>query len=73
MERKSQRFVMGRIYMLEGGPVDDDYPEFDHVKPAMDDVEGLYIVDCWVCNEYGDICPGYSESPVPIHISDFAS
>jgi hypothetical protein len=30
------------------------------------------MVDCWVCNEIGTICPGY-EFGVPIHTSRLSS
>ena len=32
--------------------------------------EGMYIVDCWITNEAGEIHPGYAEEPVPVQFCD---
>lgn len=34
------------------------------------DCEGMFIVDCWIVNDVGEVHPGYNESPVPVRFED---
>ncbi len=63
------RFVTEGIYKLIDGPaMDDNLPQYDCVRPAMDDNGQFVIVDCWLTDSDGNIHPEYNISPVPIHV-----
>jgi hypothetical protein len=57
------RFVKNVIYKRDGGPYDEESPEYDCIVPA--DTGDYAICDCWVCDELGNLHPGYNVSPVP--------
>jgi hypothetical protein len=56
------------IYKAKRGHVyDPEKPKYNCFIPAR---SGSWeILDCWPCDEDGNIHPGYSVSPVPVHRS----
>lgn len=53
------------IYKAKLGHIyDPENKQYDCFRPAND---GRYsILDCWVCDENGNVHPGYNVSPVPV-------
>jgi hypothetical protein len=68
-----KRYRTDQVYELMSGPYDDSRPEYSHVKPAVKDNGQFSMVDCWICNEEGDIHPGYNVSPVPVLVEEFVT
>ena len=58
------RFVEGVIYRADGDPYDEDSPQYDCYQPAL--TGDFDICDCWICDEHGNIHPGYGQSSVPV-------
>lgn len=49
---------------------DEDYGTgYDHVE-TYGDCDGMWMTDCWVVNDKGEIHPGYNGSPVPVRFED---
>lgn len=67
------RFTTTNIYEKLQGPYDDDNPQFDCVRPALDDNGQFSIVDCWIVDRKDNIHPGYNVSPVPIPVSEIGN
>lgn len=64
-----KKMVAGVIYRAKDDCYDEDYPAFACYSP-VDYADGCFIGDCWVCDEQGNICPGYNVSPVPVNVED---
>jgi len=68
--------IEGVIYKSASGPHDPDGGlrreskgwRYDCYMPVS--TGNCCIVDCWVCDKHGNIHPGYSESPVPVCVSN---
>lgn len=66
-------FKSGTSYALKNPTAyDDEFGEgygraetYGHI-----DCEGMFIVDCWIVNDAGEVHPGMSESPVPVRFDD---
>jgi hypothetical protein len=69
----STRFKARTVYKLKDNErFDDEYGEgYDHVE-TVGECDGMIITDCWPVNAKGKIHPGYTESPIPVHIDDIA-
>jgi hypothetical protein len=66
-------FETGMSYQLKyPTSYDDEFGEgYTRVETyGKIECEGMYIVDCWVVNEQGEIHPGMTESPVPVNFND---
>jgi len=64
-------FKSNTVYRLKD-PVryNDEYGEgYDRVE-TFGECDGMYMTDCWVVNQLGEIHPGYCECPVPIRFED---
>ncbi len=35
--------------------------------------EGMIICDCWITDEFGNVHPGYDQSPVPVRFCDLVA
>jgi hypothetical protein len=54
------------IYKAKRGKLyDPERPRFNCYRPAHNG--SYYVLDCWVCDENGEVHPGYNVSPVPVH------
>jgi len=60
-----KKMITGVIYEAVE-PHDSERPEFDCYCPADYVMADNAIGDCWVCDEHGNIHPGYCNSPVPV-------
>jgi len=61
------------IYRAKRGCVyDNDQPQYNCYSP-VDYADGCQMGDCWVCDEYGNIHPGYSVSPVAISVESLGA
>lgn len=63
---KGNRFLRSNfIYKAKRGHIyDEDNKQYNCYRPAN---SGTYsILDCWVCDEAGNVHPGYNVSPVPV-------
>jgi hypothetical protein len=59
------KVIEGLIYKAKRGHVyDQEKKQFDCYAPCYTGDFGL--VDCWVCDEEGNIHAGYNVSPVPV-------
>lgn len=63
----AKQMVPGIIYKAIGGPHDDERPEFGCYCPAAYAADCV-VGDCWVCDDRGNLHPGYNVSPVPIAV-----
>ena len=62
------------IYKAKRGHIHDDSKEgkkYNCYRPAL--TGNFIILDCWVCDEAGNIHPGYSASPVPVHVANIGT
>ena len=66
MSKKLRNLREHTIYKAKRGQIyDPDNKKFNCYRPALN---GAYaILDCWVCDEAGNVHPGYDVSPVPVH------
>lgn len=58
--------IKGAIYKAKSGKVYDN-KKYNCYSPVYSG-NGMYVVDCWVCNKKGDIDEGLSISPVPVMV-----
>ena len=72
-ERPKIRFTCDGVYELTTGAYDESNPQFDCLKPAMDDNGRYIVVDCWVTDSQGNIHPGFTVSPVPVSVSNIGA
>lgn len=64
-------FRTGQSYALRDADRYDDEHGIGYGRvETYGECEGMYITDCWVVNEEGEIHPGYSESPIPVRFDD---
>lgn len=56
-------FVAGKLYK-PAEPYDKEQPQYDCLMPA--ETGNYYAADCFICDQQGNICPGYSNAPMPI-------
>lgn len=62
---KQKFFSSKLIYKAKRGQIyDSDKPKYNCYLPANSGSYSLF--DCWVCDEHGNIHPGYCNSPVPV-------
>jgi len=47
---------------------DEDAPEYDCFIPVSSG--RFHVTDCWICNEHGEIHPGYAVAGVPVNCDD---
>ncbi len=59
------KVVSGNIHKAKRGKAKSK--EYNCFSPAM--TGDFKIVDCFVCNNQGEVCPGM-ETPVPVYTSD---
>ena len=69
-EHPTIRFTSDGIYRAVNGPYDESKPQFDCVRPAMDDNGRYSVVDCWITDSQGNIHSGYDVSPVPVAVEN---
>ena len=63
-----KKMVAGVIYQAKRGHVyDSTKRKYDCYCP-VDYAHGCVMGDCWVCDERGEIHPGYCNSPVPVDV-----
>ena len=64
-------FKSGMSYALKDPTrYDDEHGEGYGRVEVLEGGEGMFITDCWVTNDAGEVHPGYAESPVPIQFQD---
>lgn len=62
---KNRQLKSNHIYKAKRGHIyDPDNKKYNCYRPAQSGSYG--ILDCWVCDEAGNIHPGYNVSPVPV-------
>lgn len=44
--------------------------KFDCYSPAVQFCKGMYIMDCWIVDEFGNLSPETDVSPVPVKIEN---
>lgn len=62
------------IYKAKRGNIFDPSEagkKYNCYRPAL--TGSFYIVDCWVCDEAGNIHPGYNAKPVPVHVDNIGA
>lgn len=62
----TNKMISGVIYRAIGGAYDEDCPEYDCYCPCDYVGPQCVIGDYWVCDENGNIAPGYSNCGVPV-------
>lgn len=65
MKKKLRLLRTNTIYKAKRGHIyDEDHKQYNCYRPAT---QGTYhVLDCWVCDEAGNVHPGYNVSPVPV-------
>lgn len=64
-----KRTAKGVIYKAKRGHIyDSGKPKFNCYAAAH--TGNFEIVDCWVCDQNGNMHPGYNVSPVPVNTSN---
>ena len=67
-EARMVKVLEGIVYKAKRGHVYDretlESRKYNCYCPA--DTGDFWLVDCWVCDDQGNIHPGYSVSPVPV-------
>jgi hypothetical protein len=62
---KARHVSTGVVYKAKRGHIyDPNHPKYNCYSPANDGVYSVF--DAWVCDERGNVHPGYNISPVPI-------
>lgn len=59
-------FSTGTIYEAKE-IYDPDNETYCFYSPAVEVTGEMSVFDCWVVNSKGELHPGYSASPVPVH------
>lgn len=49
---------------------DDEHGEGYGRVEVLEGGDGVFIADCWITDDNGEVHPGYAESPVPIQFQD---
>lgn len=64
-------FKSGMTYALkDSSSYDDEYGEGYGYAQAYGDCTGMFMTDCWIVNEQGEIHPGLNDQPVPVRFED---
>ncbi len=67
-------FETGMTYALkDSSTYDDEYGEGYNYAQAYGDCTGMFITDCWIVNEHGEIHPGLNEQPVPVRFDSLVA
>lgn len=65
---KHKYMYAGLIYKAKRGCIyDDDEPQYNCYL-VVEYANGCIMGDCWVCDEQGNIHPGYNVCPIPISV-----
>jgi hypothetical protein len=73
MPKKLPNFIRGAIYRSKSGLPDTSAsaPRFNCYMPASVDIPpDVWIADCWVCDPFGRIDPGFNASSIPVRKED---
>lgn len=62
------RFISKHIIYkgADGFIYDEDHPEYDCLKPEFSGT--TFCVDCWICDEEGNVHPDYNVAGVPVYV-----
>lgn len=64
-------FKSNTVYKLKD-PIryDDEFGiGYDRIE-TFGECDGMYITECWIVNQLGEVHPGYADCPVPIRFDD---
>ena len=65
MKDKTRFLKSNFIYKAKRGHIyDPDRKRYNCYRPAINGA--YYIIDCWPCDEAGNVHPGYNVSPSPV-------
>lgn len=59
-----------RYRLLDPQRYDDEMGEGYAWAESVQGADGSRIADCWICNDRGEVHPGYDACPVPILFED---
>jgi hypothetical protein len=60
----SVSFLSSKLIYAAVEPHDEEYPEYNCYRPV--DSGRYFMLDCWVCDEQGNVHPEYNACGVPV-------
>ena len=71
MKMKMKTKTKRRIFRIRGGIAphfyasDKERERYSFASPTIH-LEGIKVVDCWICDSKGNVCPSLCNYPVPV-------
>jgi len=70
MAKKQRFFSKDIIYRAKKRHVYHNFKEYDCYNPVRSvNSKDFYTVDCWICDEQGNVVPELSHNPIPVNLA----